>query len=94
MYERGLNFVEIDLYKSDAEKFIVTEKGLWPPLYAIEGLGKSVAQNIVEERKNGLFNTIEDFKERTKANKNVIDLLKQNNILRGIPETNQMSFIS
>ncbi len=93
MYERGLNFVEIDLYKSDAEKFIVTEKGLLPPLCTIEGLGESVAQNIVEERKNGLFDTIEDFKERTKANKNVIDLLKQNNILRGIPETNQMSFI-
>ena len=53
MYERGLNFVEIDLYKSDAEKFIVTEKGLLPPLCTIEGLGESVAQNIVEERKNG-----------------------------------------
>ena len=94
MYERGLNFVEIDLYKSDAEKFIVTDNGLLPPLCTIEGLGESVSQNIIDERKNGLFDTIEDFKERTKANKNVIDLLKKNNILRGIPDTNQMSFIT
>ncbi len=72
---------------------MVTENGLLPPLCTIEGLGESVAQNIVDERMNGLFNTIEEFRERTKANKNVIDLLKKNNVLRGIPETNQLTFI-
>ncbi len=93
MYERNLKFVPLDLYKSDAKKFLVTENGLLPPLCTIEGLGESVAQNIVDERMNGLFNTIEEFRERTKANKNVIDLLKKNNVLRGIPETNQLTFI-
>lgn len=93
MYDRNLKFAALDLYKSDAKKFIVTDDGLLPPLCTIEGLGESVAKNIVDERKNGPFNTIEEFRERTKANKNVIDLLKQNNVLQGIPETNQMSFI-
>ena len=93
MYERNLKFAPLDLYKSDAKKFLITENGLLPPLCTIEGLGESVAQNIVDERANGLFNTIEEFRERTKANKNVIDLLKKNNVLRGIPETNQLTFI-
>ncbi len=90
MYERGLKFVELDLYKSDAFKFKVTTDGLLPPLCSVQGLGANVAQNIVEARKDGEFVTIENFRERTKTNKTVIELLKKNNILNGIPETNQL----
>lgn len=93
MYERNLKFTKLDLYKSDATKFIVTDDGLLPPLCTIEGLGESVAANIFEERQNGLFNTIEEFRQRTKANKTVIDLLKQYKVLDGIPKTDQLSFI-
>jgi len=54
------------------------------------GPGESVALNIIEERKKGEFETIEDFKFRTKASKTVIEVLKQNDILDGINETNQI----
>lgn len=91
MYERGLKFVPLDIYKADAFKFTVTEDGLMPPLCSIQGLGSSVAQNIVDSRKDGEFFTIEEFRERTKTNKTVIELLKRNNIFKGIPETNQLS---
>ena len=93
MYDRGLKFAKLDLYKSDSKKFIVTDDGLLPPFCTIEGLGENVANNILEERKNGAFDTIKEFSERTKANKNVINLLKQNKILDGIPETEQLSFL-
>ena len=40
MYERGFKFLPIDLYKSNATKFIVEEEGLRPPLNSISGMGK------------------------------------------------------
>lgn len=92
-YERGLNFTKLDLYTADTTKFIVHDEKLMPPLCSIQGLGINVAQNIIETRQSGNFETIEEFRERTKANNTVIDLLKENHILDGIPETNQMSFI-
>ncbi len=91
MYARGLKFVPLDLYESDALKFKVTPKGLMPPLCAVQGLGASVAQNIVESRQDGEFVTIEDFRARTKTNKTVIELLKNHGILDGLPESNQLS---
>lgn len=91
MYARGLKFLPLNMYEANATKFKVLPNGIMPPLSSIQGLGDTVALNIVEARKNGEFATIEEFRERTKATKTVIELLKQNNILDGIPETNQLS---
>jgi len=91
MYCRGLKFVPLDMYKANATKFIVTEGGLMPPLCSIQGLGETVAQNIIEAREDGEFITIDDFRQRTKATKTVIELLKKNGVLAGLPETNQLS---
>ena len=86
------SFVPIDLYKSDSRKFIVTPEGnLLPPLNALQGLGLSVAQSIVEGRKDGEFRTIEEFKSRTSAGASIVELLKENGVLRGIPESDQIS---
>ena len=91
-YARGFSFVPIDLYKSDSRKFIVTPEGnLLPPLNALQGLGLSVAQSIVEGRKDGEFRTIEEFKSRTSAGASIVELLKENGVLRGIPESDQIS---
>jgi len=91
MYARGLNFVPMSLYKAHATKFLVTDDGLMPPLCAVAGLGETVAQNIVDARQDGEFFTVDDFRERTKATKTVIELLKRTGVLEGLPETNQLS---
>jgi len=91
MYARGLNFVPLCLYEAHATKFLVTDDGLMPPLCAVAGLGETVAQNIVEAREEGEFFTVDDFRERTKATKTVIELLKKTAVLEGLPETNQMT---
>ena len=91
MYCRGLKFVPLDMYKANTTKFIVTEDGLMPPLCSIQGLGETVAQNIVDTREDGEFITIDDFRQRTKTTKTVIELLKKNGVLAGLPETNQLS---
>ncbi len=92
-YARGLKFKKIDIYKSDARKFIIEEDGLLPPLSAIQGLGGNAAENIVKSRVDGEFITIEDFRNRTKTNKTVIEVLKEYKILDGLPETSQLSLI-
>ncbi|GFI61401.1 DNA polymerase III PolC-type [Clostridiales bacterium] len=90
-YERGFNFLPVDLYKSDAKKFLVTDKGLIPPLNSLQGLGITVAQSIVDGRKDGEFRTIEELKSRTTAGLSIIEILKENGVLRGIPESDQIS---
>ena len=91
-YSRGFKFLPIDLYKSDATKFIVTDEGIIPPFSSLQGLGLTAAQSIVEGRKNvEEFHTIEEFRENTSVGKTLIELLKEYGVLKGIPETNQLT---
>ena len=89
-YARGFKFCPINLYRSDAKNFLPTEEGLLPPFSSLQGLGVNAAQSIVEGRKDGEFNTLEELKERTSLGRSLIDLLKENGVLDGIPETNQL----
>ncbi|WP_434639339.1 PolC-type DNA polymerase III [Thermoanaerobacterium thermosaccharolyticum] len=91
MYLRGLKFTDVDLYKSDAIKFLITKDGILPPLNSLEGIGKQAAKIIAEERKNGKFLSIEDLRNRTRISKTVIEILKQHRCLQDIPESNQLS---
>ncbi len=90
-YARGFRFLPMDLYKSDSKKFIVTKEGLLPPFNSLQGLGATAAESIVEGRISGEFNTLEELKNRTSLGRSLIDLLKENGVLNGIPETNQLS---
>ena len=60
-YLRGFHFDTINIYKSDATKFIVTEKGLLPPFVTVHGLGEAAALDTVEKRKGKEFISIEEF---------------------------------
>ena len=91
MYERGINFLPIDLYKSHATKFLVEEEGIRPPLNSIPGLGTVAAEGIDEAKKDGKFMSIDDMKIRSKIGKSVIELLDRVGCLKGMSESNQMS---
>lgn len=91
MYARGIKFLPISLYKSDAIKFQITPDGILPPLNALQGLGINAAQNIVEARKNEEFLSIDELRIKAKISKAVIELLQQHGCLNGMPESNQMS---
>ena len=90
MYARGINFLPIDLYLSEATKFRIEDKGIRPPLNALQGLGGAAAQNIVESRKNGEFLSIDELRTKAKISKSVIEILERNNVLEGMPESNQL----
>lgn len=91
MYARGIVFKPIDLYESDAERFIIKPDGILPPFNSLQGLGDTAAKSIVEARKSGNFLSIEDFKNKTKISGTIIELMKKNSILRDLPETSQLS---
>ena len=91
MYARGIRFLPVDLYKSEAAKFQITPEGIRPPFNALQGLGLAAAGNILEARKDGEFLSIEDLRLRAKISKAVIEILQQNGCLEGIPESSQMS---
>ncbi len=91
-YKRGFKFAPIDLYKSHAENFLITDEGLLPPFTAVSGLGAIAAQNIVDEREKGKFMSVEDLQVRcTKVSKAVVELLEANNVMREIPNTSQIT---
>ena len=91
-YRRGFTFEPMDVYKSDATRFLVTEIGLIPPFTSMPGIGEQAALSIVEERKNGKFLSAEELIVRCpKASKAVVELLEQIGALGSMPKTTQMT---
>ena len=90
---RGIRFGNIDLYKSDSFDFKIAEDGktLIPPFRAIDGLGGAVANKIVEERAKREFISIEDLKNRGKVSTSIIDKMNSMGMLKGMPESSQLS---
>jgi DNA polymerase-3 subunit alpha (Gram-positive type) len=91
MTARGFSFKNLDLYRSEATRFIVDEDSLIPPFSAMQGIGENAARNIAAAREQGEFLSIEDFQQKSKASKSIIELLTQMGCFRGLPESNQLS---
>ncbi|WP_315114871.1 PolC-type DNA polymerase III [uncultured Clostridium sp.] len=94
MYLRGIKFLEADLYKSHAERFLIENDGIRIPLSALTGVGVNAAKNIVEGRGLGEFISKEDLKIRGKATRTVIEALENHGCLKGMPDTNQLSLFN
>lgn len=91
LYARGLNFLKVDLYISEATKFTIEKDGIRPPISALQGVGDNAAKSIVEARKEGEFISKEDLRVRSKVSKTVIETLSNHGCLEGMSETNQLS---
>ena len=90
-YKRGIKFLRVDLYKSEATKFIIEDGALRPPLNAVPGVADNAGRSIVESRKNGEFISKEDLRMRAGVSKTVIEGLTSHGCLDGMSETNQLS---
>lgn len=91
MYERGIKFLPIDLYKSDATKFLIEEDGIRPPINSIAGMGNVAAEGIYNAVQGKSFLSIQDFRKQAKIGNAAIELLKKFGCLKDLPETNQVS---
>ena len=91
MYERGIEFLPIDLYKSHATKFLVEGDYLRPPINSISGMGTVAAEGIYNAAREEAFISIEDLRKRAKIGNVAIDSLKKFDCLKALPESDQMS---
>ena len=91
MYARGFEFMPIDIFTARSRSFQIVGDKLMPSLNSIEGLGDKAADAIVEAVKDGPFMSRDDFRERTRVSKTMVDLMASLNLLGDLPESNQLS---
>ncbi|EEG75253.1 PolC-type DNA polymerase III [[Clostridium] hylemonae] len=91
MYARGYEFMPLDIYKAKASKFQIVDGRLMPPLSSIDGMGDKAAEAVEEAAKDGPYLSRDDFRQRTKVSKTVIDYMADMGLFGDIPESNQLS---
>ena len=91
MYARGFEFMPIDIFRAQSRSFQIVEGKLMPSLNSIDGLGEKAADAIVEAAKDGPFLSKDDFRERCKVSKTIVDLMADLGLLGSLPESNQIS---
>ncbi|MFP3391105.1 PolC-type DNA polymerase III [Brevibacillus sp. SIMBA_040] len=91
MVERGFRFANVDLYASDASRFLIDGDSLIAPFNALPGLGTNAAISIVNARKEGEFLSKEDLLSRSRISKTILEYLEEQGALKGLPESNQLS---
>ena len=91
MYDRGFEFLPLDIYKSEPHHFQIVDGKLLPALNTIDGLGDNAAVAIAEAAKDGIFLSKDDFRERTKVSKTTIELMSDLGLFGDMPESNQLS---
>ena len=91
-YRRGFHFDTIDIYRSDATKFTVTEGGLLPPFISVHGLGEAAALDTVEKRRGKEFISVEEFSMCcNKLSKTHIEQLRALGAFAGMADTSQLT---
>ena len=91
MYARGFTFLPLDVYTAKARYFQIIDGKLMPALNCIEGMGDKAAEAVVDAAKQGKFLSKDDFRDRTKVSKTVIDLMDDLGLFGDIPQSNQFS---
>ena len=91
MYARGLEFMPIDIYRAKAKMFQIIDGKLMPSLASIEGMGDKAAEAVEEASKDGPYLSLDDFRQRTKVSKTVIDLMAELGLFGNLPQSNQLS---
>ena len=91
MYARGFEFVPIDIYRAKARMFQIVDGKLMPSLASIEGMGDKAAEAVEEASKDGPYLSLDDFRQRTKVSKTVIDLMADLGLFGDLPQSNQLS---
>ena len=91
MYARGFEFLPIDIYRSKATKFQIVDGKLLPPFSTIEGMGDKAAEAVEVAAKQGKFLSLDDFRQRTKVSKTVIDFMADLGLFGDLPASNQLS---
>ena len=88
---RGVQFLGVDLMKSDSKAFLPENGKIRMPFNSLPGLGDTAAEKIVEARDNETIFSIQQLREKSGISKTIVELLRRNGVLSGLTETNQLS---
>ena len=91
MYARGFEFMPLDIYRARATQFLIIGGKLMPPFSSIEGMGDKAAEAVEQASKEGRYLSLDDFRQRTKVSKTVIDFMHDLGLFGDLPESNQLS---
>lgn len=91
MMARGIEVLPVDIYKSEAQMFILEDGKIRLPFSSLPGVGEAAAISLAESGKKNEYLSIEDMQIKTKVTKAVIETLKEAGVLNGLPESSQMS---
>ena len=95
MYARGFEFLPIDIYRADAERFQIIVGKIMPALCSIEGLGGKAAAQVQVAAKEALekggFSSKDNLRDMAKIGKSTIEKFTQLGLLKDIPDSDQYS---
>lgn len=88
---RGIEFLPVDVYKSEAFDFIIEDGKIRMPFSVFNGVGTNAAENIVKSREEGPYISQEEFRTRSGVSATVIDMFDSAGVFGDIPRTSQLS---
>ena len=88
---RGIEFLPVDLMKSEAFKFLPEDGKIRMPFSSIAGIGENAAEKIAEVKKTNDVFSVEDFQQKTQLSKTVVKTLEENGVFANLSKTNQLS---
>lgn len=93
MLTRGIEFLPVDIYKSDARIYKIEDGKIRLPFGAVDGIGENAAVALAKAREDGGgdFLSYDDLMARAGVGKSVCEALKNAGALGDMPESNQIS---
>ena len=93
MLARGIEFLPVDIYKSDARIYKIEDGKIRLPFGAVDGIGENAAVALAKAREDGGgdFLSYDDLMARAGVGKSVCEALKNAGALGDMPESNQIS---
>ena len=90
-YQRGYEFLPVDIHKSHASKYIPENGKIRLPFSSLPGIGANAAESIMNARDRTEIYSIDQLQQEAKMSKSVLEILERNGALQGLSKTNQLS---
>ena len=91
MIQRGLEFLPVDLYRSDAVKYKIEDGKIRLPFTSLKGLGEAAARSLQEAGAQGSYISVDEVQSRSGVSKSVIETLEAAGTFENLPKSSQMS---